>query len=366
MPLPLHKCSTLLLTLFVLQGCDTDEPQTTTEAASVVSVVRAEVRPLASSIAVTGTLAPRQVVLVHTQTPGLVVTELLAEEGQTVRAGQILAHLSSERQRAELAGSRGELHRAEQALARAEALAPSGAMTRSEADAVAASHAEALARVRALEIDLARTEVRAPVAGLLQRRNIEIGEAANDQPLFEIAADSAMELVADLSEAAWRQVRIGQSADITLAEGQVFSGHIRRLSGALDSRTRLGRAWISLDNPPAGLVSGQGATARLQTGGADLLALPQSSLLHDQLGAHVFLVRNGKAVRQDVILGERNSEYAEIVRGLNSGDAVVARAGSLLRDGDAVVAEAGSLLRDGDGDPVRIATTGNEPEGRER
>lgn len=343
MPLPLHKCAATLLILSVLQGChDADGPETNTETASVVSVVHAEMRPLVSSITVTGTLVPRQVVLVHSETPGLVVTELLAEEGQTVRAGQLLARLSSEHQRAELTGARGELQRAEQALARAETLATSGSMARSEIEAVKADHAGALARVRALEIELARAEIRAPVSGFVQRRNIEIGEAANEQALFEIAADNDMEMVADLSEADWRHVRIGQSAVITLAEGQTLSGHIHRLSGALDSRTRLGRAWINLDNPPIGLVTGQGATARLWSRGADLLTVPQSSLLYDQQGPHVFVVRNGDAVRQDVVMGARNTDYAEIVSGLNSGDAVVARAGSLLRDGD----------------PVRIAETG--------
>jgi len=339
----LQKWPALLLALLVLQGCqDKEERQATADAASVVSVVQARVLPLASSLTVTGTLAPHSVALVHAQTPGLVVTELLAEEGQTVRAGQILARLSSDRQRAELGGARGELLRAEQALARAEALKSKGAMAGSAADTATASHAEALARVRSLEIDLARTEVRAPVAGLLQRRLIEIGQVANEKPLFEIAAENAMEVVADLSEAAWRQARVGHSADITLADGQLLSGKIRRLSGALDSQSRLGRAWISLDNAPAGLVSGAGASARLRIGRADLLAVPQSSLLFDDQGVYVFVVVDGKAVRHAVTLGTQNVENAEIVEGLKAGDAVVARAGSLLRDGDPVrVAEAG-------------------------
>jgi HlyD family secretion protein len=327
----------MLIVLMVLQSChDEAEHEAVDEPVPVVSIVRAQNLPLASSIMVTGSLAPLRVAMVHSQTSGLVLTELLVEEGQMVRAGQILARLSSERQRAELAGARGEFHRAEQALTRAEALKTSGTMAGSAADAAAASHAEALARVRALEIDVARSEVRAPLAGLLQRRRIEIGEVANDTPLFEIAAGSAMEVVADLSEAAWRRVRIGQSADIILADGRAMTGEVRRLSGALDSKTRLGRAWINLDNAPEDLVSGAGASARLRIGNADLLAIPQSSLLFDQQGVHVFVVADGKAVRRTVTLGAQNAEYAEIIEGLNAGDAVVARAGSLLRDGDPV------------------------------
>ncbi|WP_256117720.1 efflux RND transporter periplasmic adaptor subunit [Shinella lacus] len=338
----------LLIVLLVLQGCnDGDEPEAATDPAPVVSIVRAQILPLVSSITVTGSLIPHRVALVHAQTSGLVVTELLAEEGQTVRSGQVLARLSSERQSAELSGARGELHRAEQALARAQALKTSGTMAGSAADAATASYVEAQARVRALEIDVARAEVRAPVAGLLQRRNIEIGEVANEKPLFEIAAERAMELVVDLSETAWSQTSVGQSADITLADGQAMSGTVRRLSGALDSKTRLGRAWISLNNAPSGLVSGAGASARLRIGRADLLAIPQSSLLFDQQGAYVFVVADGKALRRAVTLGAQNAEHAEIIEGLNAGDAVVARAGSLLRDGD----------------PVRIAAVGDDARG---
>lgn len=349
--MPLHSSQNwpaLLLTLLILQGCqDGDEPQASTDPAQVVSIVRAQVLPLASSLILTGTVAPHRVALVHAQTPGLVVTELLAEEGQTVLSGQILARLSSERQRAELGGARGELHRAEQALARAQALKTSGTMAGSAADAATASYVEAQARVRALEIDVARAEVRAPVAGLLQRRHIEIGEVANEKPLFEIAAEGVMELVADLSETAWRQTSVGQSADITLADGQAMSGIVRRLSGVLDSKTRLGRAWISFNNAPSGLVSGAGASARLRIGRDDLLAIPQSSLLFDQQGAYVFVIADGKALRRAVTLGAQNAEHAEIIEGLNAGDAVVARAGSLLRDGD----------------PVRIAAVGDDARG---
>lgn len=333
----LQKGSAALLTLFALQGCGgKSQPQPTADTAPVVSTVQAKAVTLSSSVVVTGTLAPHRVALVHAETPGLVVTQLLAEEGQTVRAGQILARMSSERQHATLAGARGELRRAEQALARAEVLKTDGALARSEADAAAASHAEALARVRALEIDVGRAEVRAPVSGLLQRRRIEIGEVANEKPLFEIAAEGVMELVADLSETAWRQVRVGQRADITLADGQVLSGGIRRLSGALDSQTRLGRAWIGMDKAPAGLVSGAGASARLRIGSTELLAVPQFSLLFDQQGAYVFVVSDGKALRRAVTLGAQNGEHAEVIGGLNAGDDVVARAGSLLRAGDPV------------------------------
>lgn len=335
--------SVLLIALVALSGCQgRDESQASTEAepAPLVSVVHAKVGQLVSSITVTGTLVPHRVALVQAQTPGLVVTELLAEEGQTVAAGQLLARLSSERQRAELTGARGELRRAEQALARAEVLKANGTVARSSADSAMASHAEALARVRALEIDLARAEVRAPIGGFLQRRQIEIGEVANEKPLFEIAGDSAMELVVDLSEAAWREARVGQHADITLVGGQVLTGEITRLSGALDSQTRLRKAWIGLKNPPADLIAGAGASVRLQIGKADLLILPRSSLLFDQDGAYVFIVLDGKAVRRAITLGAQNAEASEISKGLDVGDTVVARAGSLLRDGDPVWAAA--------------------------
>jgi HlyD family secretion protein len=307
----------------------------------MVSIVHAQVMPLASFLRTNGTVLPQSLTLIYAEKPGLVVKEILAEEGQMIRSGQTLARLSSERQLAELAGARGELYRAEQALARAERLKTSGAIAQSEVDAAGASQAEALARVNSLEIDLARTEVRATVAGLLQRRHIEIGEVANENPLFEIATENIMEFVADISDAVWHQVRVGQGADITLANGQSLRGSVRRLSGALDSQTRLGRVWISLnldqtEEMPAGLVSGAGASVRLQVGSADCLAVPLFSLLFDQHGSHVFVVADDKAVRRSVTLGAQNSEYAEIIAGLDIGDTVVSKAGSLLRDGDPV------------------------------
>lgn len=332
----LRQSFALGLAMLVLQGCGDATPSVAGDSTPVVSTAPTQVVSLPAYLTVTGTLVPVRAAMVYAQTPGLVVTELLAEEGQMVKSGQLLARLSSDRQRAELAGARGELNRAQRALARAEVLKKDGALAHSDAESAAASHAQSLARVGALEIEVARAEVRAPASGLLMRRHVEVGDVANGNALFQIAADSAIELRADLSESVWRQARVGQRADVTLADGRALAGKVRRLSGALDERSRLGRVWISLNEAPDSIVSGSGATAHLHIAASDVLAVPQSTLLFDDRGAYVFVAADGKASRRSVVLGVENGVHAQILSGLDAGDRVVGKAGSLLRDGDPI------------------------------
>lgn len=345
----LSRWPVLLLALPILQACQDQPQETVTDGPPIVSTVKAAQRSLVTTITATGTVTPRRAAMVYAQTPGLILTELLVEEGQMVETGDLLARLSSERQRAELSGARGELQRAHQALTRAEALKKTGTMAGSAYDSAIASHSEAQARVHTLEIDLERTAIRAPVSGLVQRRSIEIGEVADGKPLFEIVAEGELEVVADLSESAWRQTRTAQSAIIVLADGRKLLGQVRRRSGALDSQTRLGRVWISMQGLPKDIVSGTGASVSLTIGHGDRLSVPGSSLLFDQQGAYVFVVADGKAARRNISLGAQNGTLAEVTTGLKPGDAVVARAGSLLRDGDPVrtdtTTRVGSVVR---------------------
>ena len=346
-----------------------------------VTVVTAQRGVLADWLSVTGTLVPREEALVTPQVDGLAVTAILAEEGDMVAAGQVLARLSREQIDTALAQNTAQIARAQAAvaeaqaasaedeasqvradaaLARARALVGPGATSREafeqrrmEADVAAAKVASATAALRAAEADralalaqrdelavrLARTELRAPVAGRISRRTARLGAvvgAASD-PLFRIVADGAIELNALVPEILLARLRSGQQAAVVPAGLGQRSGHVRLVAPEVDPLTRLGRVRIALGDSTR-LTVGGFARAKVQTERREGVIVPLSAVLFGPAGARVQVVAGGVVATRPVRTGLRSEGQVEITAGLAPGETVVAVSGSFVRDGDHVAA----------------------------
>ena len=346
-----------------------------------VTVVAAQRGVLADWLSLTGTLVPREEALVTPQVDGLAVTAILAEEGDMVAAGQVLARLSREQIDTALAQNTAQIARAQAAVAEAQAasaeaeasrvradaalacacaLVGPGATSREafeqrrmEADVAAAKVASATAALRAAEADralalaqrdelavrLARTELRAPVAGKVSRRTARLGAvvgAASD-PLFRIVAGGAVELNALVPEILLARLRPGQQAVVVPPGPGQRSGHVRLVAPEIDQTTRLGRVRIALDDS-TGLTVGGFARAKVETERREGVIVPLSAVLFGPTGARVQVVAGGVVATRPVQTGLRAEGRVEITAGLAPGETVVAVSGSFVRDGDRVAA----------------------------
>ncbi len=194
-----------------------------------VTIAPVESTPIARTLSTTGTVAVRELIAVLPETTGLQIREILVDEGDVVKAGQVMAVLNNSvlqtqlnqaraevesnqalvRQRqAALAQARASLAEAERTLARNQQLANAGAISRQELDIRATTAATAredvrvaqanlnsaqanvrssIARVQQLQTQLEQTLVRAPAGGIVAERNVEIGNVtAGTQQLFSI------------------------------------------------------------------------------------------------------------------------------------------------------------------------------------
>lgn len=345
-----------------------------------VTVVPATAGTIAETVVLTGTLVPREEVVVSPQIEGLAITEILAEEGDTVQAGQVLARLSRDVLQASIAQNAAQAARAEAAVAQARALIGEVQAVKQQADLAlartrelvaggnaarevfeqrAAAATTAAARVesaamavRAAEADLAyaraqrqellvrlgRTELRAPVAGLVSRRAARLGAvvAGAGDPLFRIIANGAVELEADVPETQLARLRPGQPARLDTAGGP-RTGKVRLVSPEVSRTTRLGRVRVEVtDGQP--LVIGSFARAAVEVARRDGLLAPLSAILFQPEGAVVQVVRDGVVDTRRVQVGLRNGQQAEITSGLAPGDEVVSVSGTFIRGGDRVVA----------------------------
>ena len=350
----------------------------------VVSVVRAEVSDFVASVLVTGSLVARDEIMVAPEIDGLRVMELKADEGDSVKKGDVLAVLVFEQLDAQIAQNEAALARsnatiaqttsqiveaearlaeAKSSLERARPLVQNKYLSESvfdQRDAAAkmaaaqvvtargvlksaeAEKAQVEAQRRELDWRRSNTEVRAPADGIISRRNVRIGSIANGgslsggEPLFRMVARGEIELDAELSETRMAHVTVGQKAKVQVAGAGEVEGTVRLISPEVDKATRLGKVRVFLGSR-SDLRVGAFARGIIETGRAHNIAVPQSAILYDEEGhASVQIVEAGIIVKRRIETGLTAGNQVEIKSGIAEGDLVVAKAGTFLREGDAV------------------------------
>lgn len=345
-----------------------------------ITVVKAERRDLADIAVVSGTLVAREEVLVTPEIEGLAITEILVEEGARVEKGQVLARLSRTTLDTLVAQNAAQVARAEAGIAQAKASIAEADAARAQAE-LAFSRATELrktgtssvalldnaraqveaARARAdaarqglaaaeadrkallaqgdeLKLRLARTEIKAPTAGVVSRRDAKLGAIAAMAagPLFRMIENGDIELEADVPETVLAKLKAGQKVAVTPAGfDRAVDGTVRLVSPEVNRQTRLGRARVALA-PSEAVKLGAFARGEIELSRRAGVTLPLSSVVFEGRSARVQIVADGKVSEKQVTTGLVADGRVEIASGIVEGEQAVLRAGGFVRDGDAV------------------------------
>jgi len=376
-----------LLLCAALLGWPVSNPANAAEPAPVatpkppsVSVTTATTGTLAETILLTGTLVARDEVMVGAEIDGLAITELLAEEGDKVTRGQVLARLSRDMLDAQLAQNTATISRALAAIAQAKNQIAEAQATARQADAAFArartlvergntttetleqrEAASLVARARVLvaedalrlaqsdkelaeaqrreiQVRLARTEIKAPAAGTISRREAKLGALVSSvaEPLFRIIGAGTIEVEADVPEISLARLRVGQTALVRPAGmEEPVPARVRLVSPEVNRTSRLGRVRLSVD-PVPGLAVGAFARGTVEVDRRDGTLVPLSSVLYRPEGPIIQVVRDGIVETRPVTVGLKADGKAEIRKGINPGEQIIAISGTFVRDGDRV------------------------------
>lgn len=375
----------VLVALATAQSASAEATVAATEAAPevilpAITVSAVETRPMVERVIASGFVSPIEKVMVAPLIEGQPIEALMADVGDSVEAGQVLAVLSKstlELQRAQakasLAASQATIAQAEAQLLEAESsaeeaqrvadrtakLREQGSASQAAADTAAANAVSATARVMVarqsleaaraqlalseaqlanVELQLSRTEVKAPFAGKVVERNATIGAIATaaGQAMFVLEKDGALELWADVSETDILRVQVGQAAHLrSVGSKEPMKGTVRLVEPAIDTVSRLGRVRIAVETPDA-LRAGMFAEAEIIIAERETLVVPVTALGSEGGVPTVMRVKDGTVERVEVVAGIRDGGFVEIVSGLSAGDEVVTKAGSFVRAGDRV------------------------------
>jgi membrane fusion protein, multidrug efflux system len=282
-----------------------------------------------------------------------VVQQVLKDNGEAVRAGELLVRLDDTAIRDSLNSAEEAVRASTQAFEQTErqvqrqkTLQAQG-MTSTQAleDAeVRRNNAQsdlvaAKARVASARQTLRRTEVRAPFAGVIAERKVSAGDTAQmGKELVKVMDPSSMRFEGLVSADRMNELKPGQPVSFRVngAEPSEFAGKVKRVDATANATTRQVEVMVAFAEPAkAPRVAGLFAEGRVQTGGTQALSLPLGAVQRTGDAAHVWRVGASALQKVAVGLGERDTRTGQVpvLSGLAAGERVLRNPGSGLRDG---------------------------------
>jgi RND family efflux transporter MFP subunit len=279
------------------------------------------------------------------------VEELLRQEGDRVRRGDVLARVESRevtarlaQAEAGLAAARAHERNALRMKERMERLHGRQAASQKNLDDALAAHDAAVANTRAAEEGIAAArmyvsyaEITAPFDGVVVQKLIEAGDTASPgQPLFVIEDISTIKIEAQIPESVIDGLKISQTVEVEVA-GERLLGELAEILPAADPRSRTFTVRILLDNAQRRLRSGM--FARLILGGPERQAISvlETAIVRRGPLTGVFVVGDeGLARLRWITLGRSRDGRVEVLTGLQVGERFVAEPAPALRDGSRV------------------------------
>ena len=234
--------------------------------------------------------------------------------------------------------SREAMEQAVQAETIARTAAEQAALTARALSAGQANEAAALARVASARAQLAKTTIRAEVAGTVLTRNAEPGDLVQPgRVLFEISRAGDTELLVPLDEKNLEVLALGQLATcIADAYPAVpFKAKVGFIAPGVDAQRGTVDVRLTVNPAPAFLREGMTVSVNVETGRRDNALVVSNDALAAVEGqrAEVWVVVDGRAARREVQLGLRGLTQTEVTAGLRAGDWVLADAQASVAEG---------------------------------
>jgi len=275
--------------------------------------------------------------------------------GSHVEKGELLAEIESpevDQQLSQAQAARQQtaasLALAQSTVARWEALRRKDVVSQQELDERRSSASQAAANLAAADANVQRlrqlqgfTRVTAPFAGVITRRNVDVGDLidSSGRTLFVLTQMDPLRVYVNVPQSYAQLVRPGQQVVVTQAElrGRSFPGTVARTAASIDATTRTMQVEIALANKDGTLLPGAYVQVELPLASAKTLVVPTNVLLFRGEGSRVAVVDGNSRVHlKPVTLGRNLGESIEVLDGIGAGERLVVNPSDALAEGDTV------------------------------
>jgi len=278
--------------------------------------------------------------------------------GSRVEKGELLAEIETpeiDQQLTQAIAAREQtassLALARSTVERWEGLRKKDVVSQQDLDERRSGLAQAQANLAAAEANVQRLRqlegfkrVLAPFAGVITRRNVDVGDlidagGGSARALFMLSQTDPLRVYINVPQSYSQLVKTGQAVVVTQAElrGQTFKGEVARTAAAIDTATRTMQVEVTLPNRDGTLMPGAYVQVALPLAASKTLVVPTNALLFRGEGARVAIVdAAGKVRLRTVSIGRNFGESIELLEGIGANDRIVLNPSDSLADGDVV------------------------------
>ena len=285
------------------------------------------------------TLEPERSVNVVAKVSGVVV-ELRAEEGDQVKAGQLLARIDDSELAVNVKQAKARLDNAKSAFERAREMFQKNLTSREAYEQAKLELETAQAQYESAQLQWQYSRIRAPIDGVVTARNIDLGDMVSvNTVVFSLADFNPLLARVHVPEKDITQVHVGQPAKITVesAPGRTFTGRVQMISPVVDPTTGTVKVTIEIRKREGILRPGMFASVYLVTEThPNALVIPKKALVLESERDMVFTFKNGRAHEVPLKLGFSDAQNVEVLAGLAEGDTVITVGQEGLREGTPV------------------------------
>jgi membrane fusion protein (multidrug efflux system) len=283
-------------------------------------------------------------VAISNDSPGI-VTRLFFESGDRVKARTVLAELDTSVERAQLRSAEARLTLAETTLNRTLALVQQGVSTGAELDTAHATLNTTTAEASALRAQIARKLVRAPFAGELGIRTVNVGQYLSPGTVIaELQSEKEQFVDFSLPQQYLKKLRVGLKVKLDVdGAGIDLDGVVAAVSPAVDDATRAVKLRASASDPEKRLRPGMFVTVTVMLDERrELVVVPVTAVVYAPYGDSVFVIEDAKqgggklAQQQFVKLGKARGDFVEVTKGLKGNELLVSAGAFKLRNGTAI------------------------------
>jgi membrane fusion protein (multidrug efflux system) len=320
---------------------------------TTVAVEEAKVEQWPPQLEAIGTLRAYQGIVVAPQVAG-VVSAIHFESGDDVAAGASLVDLDTSVEVADLANGLAQLKNANVTLDRARALIANGNTPQSTVDAALAARDSAAASVEHTRAVIAQKAIKAPFAGRLGLRNVDLGQyVAAGVGLTTLQQLDPTYVDFSAPEEALATLAVGQDATLSVdaQPGRIFTGKVTAIDARVSADSRNVTVRAEFANSDRKLLPGMFADVTVTTGApAEVLTVPRTAIVYSLYGDNAFVVvpgpsGNGLIVeRRFIRVGATRGERIAVVDGLKVGDKVVIAGQIKLQPNSPVAIDQGGTL----------------------
>ncbi len=278
------------------------------------------------------------------------IRQVLADEGQRVRAGQLLARLDGDKLRLEVALNEATMNKLERDYNRNLELQQKGLVSATALDNLKYELAAAKANWELARLQLSYCDIRSPIDGNVTQRLdvVKVGNTvtpvggvieSGQSALFVIEDLDTLMLRVNVPERELAKLVVGQPAQLSFdaVPGHVFLGTISQISPSVNAETATFSVRIRVTQAEGLLRPGMFArVAIIYERKPNALQIPRTALLDGDGPPKVFVIKDGKAAERSVKLGLSNGAWIEVTEGLKDGEQVVVVGQGAVKPGAAV------------------------------